>query len=191
MIIVISLAAAIFAIFAFNTISNYNKYLAFEIEESNNISYDIDDVKDVTPLEIINNIEKAEREDNPILIYFYTSWCRVCKKQLPIINEIARKFQNTDLEVIFVAIDKNITQQKTIDGLQSIKDIYFQPKYLSDRNGFKDLLKTKSIKFRNRIPFSVIIGRNSQIITQFSGYKNFKYFDNRIMKALFREDEDI
>jgi len=190
MVVFIALIAAIFAILVWNFFLKESPYSKIEIKESNNISYNFDNIKPVSGLEILNEIEQNEVAGTPVLIHLYTSWCRVCKKQLPVINEIARKFQNTDLNVIFVMIDKNANKELVMKSLDGLENIYFEPQYLNDRGGFKDILKTKSINFKNRIPFTALIGRNSNIIAKFSGYKKEKYIERKIIKSLIKKEDE-
>lgn len=190
MIIVIALVAAFLAILTWNFYIQNNSFSNINIPPSENIPYNFNDMRPITPVEVINDIEKSEVNNQPILLHFYTSWCPVCKKQFPVINEIARKFQKTDLKVLVIAIDKDITPQKVVDSLRIFPEFYFKPEYLSDRGGFKEFLSTKSINFKNRIPFTVIIDRKAAIVTQFSGYKNLNYINKKVMKSLVKENED-
>lgn len=187
MIIIIALIAVVIAVYGWNYI--YEEDSAdVTIPLSNSVPYNFNDMRPIQPIEIINEIEKSEANNQPILLYFYTTWCGVCKKQFPIINEMARKFQNTDLKVMVIAVDKDITPQKAADSLRDLNEFYFKPEYLSDRAGFKDFLATKSINFKNRIPFTIIVDRNSKIIAQFSGYKSMNYVNRKIMKSLKKDE---
>ncbi len=177
-------AFAVLSLFVWKNFISDNSKNDLIIPESKEISYDLQNIKQINPNEIIDRISKNNLEGKPTLIYLYTSWCSVCKKQLPIINEIARKYQNTDLDIISVVIDKNITKEKAIDTLKILKEIYFEPQFLVNRGDFNNLLKAKSINFGKRVPFTVLIDRNSKIISQFSGGKSLNFLEKKVIKLL-------
>jgi thiol-disulfide isomerase/thioredoxin len=154
--------------------------LDVQIPESKNISFSDHHPISMTTQQVADEFEKADNK--PILLYIYTTWCGVCKKNIPIINEIAREFQNTDLQVISLAIDRGIDEQTLKIYLDSYGDIYFEPRYLSFKEGFLEFLKKKDINYTNRIPFTVLISRNGEIVTKFTGAKSKNYLRNKIIR---------
>ncbi len=153
------------------------------IPESRNIDFK---QKDPTPLlahQIANKFEEASGK--PILLYLYTTWCGVCNKNFSTINEIAREFQNTDLEFIAIAIDRNFTEKELQLYLEKFDAVYFEPNYLLSKDGFIDFLKERGINYNGRIPYTVLIGRDKSIVANFSGIKNKNYLRKRIIKELF------
>ncbi len=159
----------------------------FQIPESSNITHKKS--SPVTPSDIINQIDG--NYGNPTLLYIYTTWCGICKQQMPVVNEIARKFQNTDLKVISVAIDKNIDAQSISKYLEFYKNIYSQPQYLTYNDGLADLLKQKNIKYNKIIPLTVLIDRQGEIALRFTGYKNENSVSKKIIKTLIENDKNI
>jgi len=154
--------------------------LNLPIPESDNRSYT--NPLPISPSDIINQIEA--NAGKPILLYIYTTWCSVCQRQLPVINEISRKFQKTDLVVIAVAIDKNIDAKNLNNYLEYYKNIYFPPQYLIYNDGLEDLLRQKNIKYNKIIPLTALVDRNGEIEFRVSGYKGESYITNKIMKTL-------
>lgn len=153
------------------------------IPKSKNITYNNRKAISMTSSQVASQFE--EYEGKPILLYIYTTWCRTCLKNMPIINEIIREFQDTELEVITLAIDRDLTPEQLKAHLDKFGNIYFQPQYLAFKDGFLSLLKDKGIQYNNRIPYTVLISRNSEVITKYSGSKNKKYLRNKIIKELF------
>jgi thiol-disulfide isomerase/thioredoxin len=154
--------------------------LDIKIPASNNISYNNKPAIAMTSAQISN--EFALHENKPILLYIYTTWCRVCKKTTPIINEISREFQATNLQVLAIAIDRGIDEESLKEYLNSQGNIYFQIRFLSFKEGFLEFLKSKNINYKNRIPFTVLIDKNGEIITSYSGSKSKNYLRNKIIK---------
>jgi thiol-disulfide isomerase/thioredoxin len=160
-----------------------NPSIQLEIPESENYTYSKPVA--ITPNDVVNQIESFAGK--PILIHIYTTWCGICKKQMPIINEMARKFQNTDLKVIAVAIDHNIDSESLKTYLQYYKNIYFEPQFLVYNDGLTDLLAQKNVKYNRVIPLTVLLNRQSQVEFRFTGYKKEGYINRKIIKSLIND----
>ncbi len=159
--------------------------LDIKIPESKNITFNQQEPLPMTSGQIANEFEKAEGK--PILLYIYTTWCKTCAKNFPTINEVAREFQNTDLKVIALAIDRDIEAKMLSSYLNKFGEVYFSPQYLSFKDGFLEFLQRKNIRYNNRIPFTVLISRHGEVIVKFSGTKNKNYLRNKILKELYVE----
>jgi thiol-disulfide isomerase/thioredoxin len=182
MIVAISIVLATLAIIIWNYVIENPILPDIEIPESKNITYNLSKVSAITPGDIITIIDN--NQGKPILLYLYTTWCPSCKKQLPIINEMARKFQSTDLQIVSVAIDRNIREQGLIDYLFYYGNIYFKPNYLVYSDGLVDLLQAKKIEYNNRIPLTVLINRDGKIASRFVGNKSEDFLNRKIMRSL-------
>jgi thiol-disulfide isomerase/thioredoxin len=154
--------------------------LDVQIPTSKNITFSDEMPISMTTQQVADEFEGAE--GGPILIYIYTTWCPSCKKGMPIINEIAREFQNTDLRVLSLAIDREMDSVTLRNHLKSYGDIYFQPRFLSFKEGFIELLRKKNIKYSNRIPLTVLIARDGSVVTKFTGNKSRNYIRNKIIR---------
>lgn len=177
MIATILIIATISSMIIWDNILN-RKADNIKIPESGNKTYNIPET--ISPGDIISEIDN--NKGKPILLYIYTTWCSICKKQFPVVNEMARKFQNTDLKIITVAIDKNIDDASFANYLHSYHNIYFSPKYLLYSDGLADLLLKKGIKYNKKIPFTVLLDREGRINTQFIGYDSEKSLNRKIIK---------
>lgn len=177
LIVVAILSTIIWGRFVQNSTNN------LPIPESENKTYSAPLA--IAPSDIITQIDA--NFGKPILLYIYTTWCGVCKQQFPIINEVARKFQQTDLKVIAVAIDKNIDAKNLINYLENYKNTYFAPEYLVYNDGLEDLLRQKNIRYNKIIPLTVLIDRGGEIEFRFTGYKGENYITRKIMKTLAKQ----
>ncbi len=157
--------------------------LDVKIPQSKNITFNQNSPIAMTTAQVANEFEKADNK--PIILYIYTTWCRVCSKNFETINEIAREFQNTDLQIITLAVDRDMNPQDLSNYLNKFGDFYFQPRYLAFKEGFKDFLQKKNINYNNYIPFTVLISRDGEVVTKFSGSKNKNYLRNKIIKELY------
>ena len=48
----------------------------------------------VIELNDVNFDSEVKRSTQPVLVDFYATWCGPCKKQLPIMDEVAKEFAN-------------------------------------------------------------------------------------------------
>lgn len=165
----------------------------FYVENAANLDVKIPDSKNilfnkswpiaVTTAQIENEFEKSDNK--PILFYVYTTWCPSCTKSFPIINEIAREFQNTELQVIILAVDREVNPINLRNYLGKFGDIYFQPRFLLFRDGFLDFMHKKNARYNNHIPFTMLFSRNGEVITKFAGVKSKNFLRNKIIKELY------
>lgn len=183
MLLIIILFSMILGVFIWHQFVEKQSYLEIEIPESKNIFYNNQNPIASTTAQIASIFE--QNESKPILLYLYTSWCSVCSKNFSQINEIAREFQNTDLKVIAISIDKDMDDEKLMNYLNSFGDFYFQPYYLISKEGFYEYLAQRKIYYDKMIPFTALISGNGKIITKFSGTKSHQYLRSKIIKELF------
>lgn len=186
MLFLIILISVILALLIWRKYVEEKAYLDIAIPESNNIFYNNQNAIASTTSQIAEEFQK--NEGKPILLYIYTTWCGICKKNFKIINEIARSYQNTDLKVIAVAIDKDMEGQRLLNYLDSYGNFYFEPRYLAFKEGFRDFLKQKGIRYRGVIPYTALISASGKVKMKFSGVKQEDYIKIQINKELFDEN---
>lgn len=150
-----------------------------DIQETNNIIYN-NQASSISSNDLIRKISLSEK---PTMIFLYTTWCKVCHKTLPKINEIALEFQNADVNFYVIAIDKSISYRKTLAFLDKFQDIHFKPYYINDNN-IKYALEKIDVKYKSTIPFTAIINEENKVTYQFNGNKSLNYIRNRLIKSL-------
>jgi thiol-disulfide isomerase/thioredoxin len=163
-------------------VENVNR-LNISVPPSSNIVFNDAEPLAMTTAQVANEFEKADGK--PILLYIYATWCNICSKNFPTINEIAREFQNTDLQVITLAIDRDLTAEALRSYLEKFGNFYFQPRYLAFKEGFIDFLLKKNIRYNHRVPFAVLVSRYGRVVVKFSGTKDKKYLRNKIINELY------
>lgn len=153
------------------------------IPESKNITFNDSNPLPMTTAQIANELEKSDGK--PVLIYLYTTWCKICNENFANFNEIAREFQNTDLQVFALAIDRDLDSAALSSHLKAFGDLYFQKRFLASKQGFKELLVKNKINYDNRIPFTVLLSNDGEVVLKFTGKRNKNYLRNKIIKELY------
>lgn len=175
---------AVIGLLAWNYFIENVSNLDVKIPESKNIAFNQEAPIPMTTAQIANEFENSDSK--PVLLYIYTTWCQTCVKNFPTINEISREFQNTDLQIITLAIDRDITPEQLQSYLNKYGNVYFQPRFLAFKEGFLEFLQKKHIRYNNRIPFTALISRDGEVLVQYSGAKSKNYLRNKIIKELFQ-----
>ncbi len=69
-----------------------------------------------------SQLEQLKKGDKPVLIDFYADWCGPCQTMLPIVDELADKY-NGELEIVKVNIDKQQQLAREF-GVRSIPSLF-------------------------------------------------------------------
>lgn len=79
---------------------------------------------------------KELESSNPVLVYFWASWCSSCRQASPVVNEASRKFYGK-VKTVSINIDKN-WRLKSEFGIRGVPTflIFKQGKVVARQNGF-------------------------------------------------------
>ncbi|XOV67368.1 MAG: thioredoxin [Fluviicola sp.] len=70
-----------------------------------------------------SELEQLKKGGKPVLIDFYADWCGPCQTMLPIVDELANKY-NGDIEVVKVNIDNHREIAREF-GVRNIPSLFF------------------------------------------------------------------
>lgn len=180
--IILAIAIVLAMIIWYFFVERVAKY-DIEIKPSNNITFNSQIPQGFEPVDLYK--EFYPQKNKLSLIYFYATWCDACRKNFEIINEIAREFQNTKLNFLALAIDKDLDPDSLQKHLQQYDNLYFKPIYLKSRDGFGEFVHRNNINYRGRIPYLALIDSNGQLVVSFSGIKSRKYLRKKIIENLY------
>ena len=109
------------------------------------------------------NITAIENNGKPIVISFWATWCKPCKKELNTIAEVYEDWQDeTGVKVIAVSIDdaRSATRVKPYVDAQG-----WEFEVLMDTNG--DFKRSLNV---NNVPQTFLVDGNGDIVWTHSGY---------------------
>lgn len=109
------------------------------------------------------NIQKIDNNGNPIVISFWATWCKPCKKELNNIAEVYEDWQDeTGVKIIAVSIDDSRSMSKVAPYVNSSDwdyEIYLDP------NG--DLKRAMGV---STVPHTFLLNGKNEIVWQHRGY---------------------
>ncbi len=124
------------------------------------------------------NLKLSEQAGNVILLNFWASWCGPCRKEMPLLNELHKKYQPLGFTVLGLNVEQDTKLAKQfIDSRPVDFPILYDP-----ANEVSSLYEVVAM------PTTVLIDRNGNMRYLHRGYKegDEKKYRNMI-KKLVRE----
>ncbi len=77
-----------------------------------------------------------------VYIDVWATWCGPCKKEIPFLKEVEKKYHDKDIEFVSISVDKksaynawrNMVEEKELTGMQLFADNAFDSKFIKDYN---------------------------------------------------------
>ena len=109
------------------------------------------------------NIKEIENNNNPIVISFWATWCKPCKKELNNIAEVYEDWQDeTNVKLVAISIDDSRSMSKVgpyINASDWEYDIFLDP------NG--ELKRAMGV---STVPHTFLLNGKKEIVWQHRGY---------------------
>jgi thiol-disulfide isomerase/thioredoxin len=109
------------------------------------------------------NIQEIENSGKPIVISFWATWCKPCKKELNNIAEVYEEWQDeTGVKLIAISIDDTRSMSKVMPYVNASDwdyEVYLDP------NG--DLKRAMGV---STVPHTFLLNEKNEIVWQHKGY---------------------
>ena len=109
------------------------------------------------------NIQKINNNNKPIIISFWATWCKPCKKELNNISEVYEEWQDeTSVKLIAISIDDSRSMSKVAPYVNSSDwdyEVYLDPN--------ADLKRAMGV---STVPHTFLLNGNNEIVWQHKGY---------------------
>lgn len=125
-----------------------------------------------------SNIRLSELKGSVVLLNFWASWCGPCRKEMPLLEDIQKKYGALGFTILGVNVDKDPRlANKILDDITVTFPVLFDPK--------GEVSKLYDV---DAMPTTVIVDRNGKMRFLHRGYKP-GYEDDYIaqIKQLIRE----
>jgi thiol-disulfide isomerase/thioredoxin len=118
-----------------------------------------------------------------VLLDFGASWCVPCRQLVPYLKKIYAEYQNKNLEIIDISIDKN-----KADWVKSVQEDSTTWINILEKEIFPTKTTSKPISDRyyvSTIPVLLLVDKNFKIIGNYVGYGNFNKLEEKL-KEIFK-----
>lgn len=118
-----------------------------------------------------------------ILVDFWATWCKPCKRELPVLQELYDKYKERGFLVVAISVDK-ASDQGNVKPYVSSKGYTFPVLFDNAGNTNERYNATKSM------PYSLLIGLDGKIAAEFSGYNpgDEKVLERELLKLLPKQE---
>lgn len=128
--------------------------------------------------ENFDEVKLSDYIGRPVVVNFWASWCPPCKREMPFFNEVAKKYDES--EVAFLMISLTDGSRETVDTAKKfIKDNSFSMNILFDKDG--DAAYKNNILY---IPRTLFIDRDGYVVEDYSGEITKEKLDSEIESLL-------
>ena len=124
------------------------------------------------------NIKLSELRGDVVMLNFWASWCGPCRKEMPLLEKIHKKYKRLGFTLLGVNVEQNSSAAK-----KYLKDVKVSFPILFDRTN-----KTSKLYDVSAMPTTILIDRNGNKRFLHKGYKpGYENDYKKQIKKLLRE----
>lgn len=121
----------------------------------------------------------AENKGKVILIDYWASWCKPCRKEMPAMKKLMESYKDADVAFVFISMDIEAEKWQSASKKEGLADITHN--YMTN-----DIIKTelsRSLKI-SAIPRYVIFDRNGNLVNADAPHPRDKEMKEELDKYL-------
>ncbi len=122
------------------------------------------EVQDVPPHQLSKLIQEHKANGNITLVFVYGSWCPVCQRNFPQLQQLAKQYQNENLDILAFSVDQD--KDKLLHYLNKQFPIFFPSYrlYSVDYEEVKKAFFNAGITYNHTIPFIAVFDRQGTLV---------------------------
>ena len=101
------------------------------------------------------NFDLTQLRGKVVIVNFWAKWCMECRKEMPVLNEIYKKYHAFGLEIIGVSIDRKKYRNEVLALSQNVS---YPIALISD--------SVSSFEEPSEIPLSYLIDKSGQVVAK-------------------------
>jgi thiol-disulfide isomerase/thioredoxin len=109
----------------------------------------------------------ADQQKKAVLISFFATWCKPCKKEMPFLEQLYTEYKQKGLQIVSVAIDKDEATWPEIGEL--VKKNHVTYPIVKDRY---NLIARQYLGDKTAMPSVFIIDKDGKVVLVKQGYTN-------------------
>ncbi|HUJ24414.1 MAG TPA: TlpA family protein disulfide reductase [Myxococcales bacterium] len=123
----------------------------------------------------------ADQRKKAVLISFFATWCKPCKKEMPLLEQLYEDYQSKGLQIISVAIDKDEATWPEIGEL--VKKNHITYPIVKDRY---NLIARQYLGDKAALPSVFILDKDGKVVLVKQGYTDdaAEFLKAEVEKAL-------
>jgi thiol-disulfide isomerase/thioredoxin len=111
-----------------------------------------------------------------VLLYFWATWCRPCKIEMPWFMELQNQYGPEGLQIVAISLDDNASHEEVAEFSDSVRANY--PILIGNDK------VAKAYGGVPALPESFFIGRDGKVVDKIIGLKGMSEIEDSVKKAL-------
>ena len=116
---------------------------------------------------MVGSEAEAEQSAKAVLISFFATWCKPCKKEMPFLQQLSTEYKEKGLRVVSVAIDKDEANWPQILDLVKLNHVTYP--VVKDRY---NLIARQYLGDKTALPSVFIVNHDGKVAMVKQGYPN-------------------